>query len=426
MPLDMTQDVVLRCDGRDTGLAALLQDSGISAVLAENPSSAFAEACEKAGVRIESPAALTISDIAGYRNTPRDRAAAFGSGLWPGVSRGPNATSESEIASASRQPWVNANGFRIAWLKALCPERHPTLAYLPNADAGVTTERVLPFETLELALVEAWANGGNYVLALEPRYRAALAERQERALSAWRSLGKTARWLRENRTLFGRAVFPNITALVDAGEESAEIANLLFRHNASPALARAADPPAPRPDRLVIVAASIAAPPAETRRRILRHAEAGATVVVDTTESAGQWWRVPALRLLRDEEDRETFRLGKGRLVAYKSQIADPSDFALDVIDLATHARRAVRIWDATSAIAVATEAPPPHRAAVHVINYGRFGNRYVLAQVDGNFKRATLMRPEAEPAALETAARGKRTEFLLPQFARLAVVLLE
>ena len=61
---------------------------------------------------------------------------------------------------------------------------------------------MVPFETLELALVEAWAAGGNYILALEPRYQDALLRGEERALTAWRSLGRTARWLREHASLF--------------------------------------------------------------------------------------------------------------------------------------------------------------------------------------------------------------------------------
>ena len=67
-------------------------------------------------------------------------------------------------------------------------------------------DRMIPFESLELALVEAWAAGGNYVLALEPKYREALLRGEQKAMTAWRSLGQTARWLREHASLFRQPV----------------------------------------------------------------------------------------------------------------------------------------------------------------------------------------------------------------------------
>ncbi len=454
MAIDFERDIVLRWDDQDPAVVPLLREGGITAVLVPELKAAFREACAAARIQAAPPADLLVTGIKGLREAggplptsrgsdnpaePRAAAsgaqlAAFGSGLWPGISRGPN-SSEIDVASASRQPWVDANGFRIAWLRALVPRRHPVLAYLPNADAGLSPERIVPFESLELALVEAWVNGGNYVLAVEPRYRAALLGGNAGALAAWRGLGRTSLWLREHRLLFGRPVFPQITALVDESEESAEILNLLFRQNASPAVCAVDALPAPDPKRrMVVVAAGIAAPDADARRRILAHAAAGATVVAETPAGSEPWWRRAGMKLERDEPDRATWRLGQGRVVAYKDTISDPSDFALDVIDLVTHRRRAVRLWNALSAIAIATAGGEAARAAVIVVNYGRAatgeawgrgGSRDVLVQVDGEYSRAELLQPGADRAVLKTAARGGRTEVVLPRLGRAAVILL-
>ena len=64
---------------------------------------------------------------------------------------------------------MDANGYKVGYLRALYPDRPPILAYLP--DLG---DRVVPFDSLELALIEAWTAGGNYILAIEPTYREAL------------------------------------------------------------------------------------------------------------------------------------------------------------------------------------------------------------------------------------------------------------
>ena len=69
-----------------------------------------------------------------------------------------------ETASASREPWVDANGYQAGYLRALYPDRPPVLAYLPDK----LGDRVVPYDSLELALIEAWVAGGNYIMAMEP------------------------------------------------------------------------------------------------------------------------------------------------------------------------------------------------------------------------------------------------------------------
>lgn len=427
MPLDLSRDVVLRWDHPDPALAPLLKDGGIDAVLAAEPQPAFRQACETAGIRVLPAAELTVAGIEGFRAAHGP--AAFSEGLWPGVQHTPAPPDADALASATRLPWVDANGFRVSWLRSLCPGKPAALGYLADASSGLAADRLVPFDSLELALIEARAYGGNYVLSVDQRYRTALLEARAAALADWKRLGRTARWLKQHQELFGLPAMPQITMLVDDGEAAAELANLSFRQNASPALAPAADPPAPDPKRrLAIVAASISAPKPEIARRILAHAEAGAAVVTDREEGT-PWWRVPGLKLVRDEKDRETFSLGRGRVIAYKEVISDPSDFALDVIDIVTHPRRAVRMWNAFSAIATVTagprSGPMASEAVMLVVNYGRALDHEVMCHVQGSYRGALLLRPDADPVRLGTAKRGSATEVILPNLRRIGVVLL-
>jgi hypothetical protein len=311
---------------------------------------------------------------------------------------------------------VDANGYKAGWLRALHPDRPAVLHYLP--DLG---DRAVPYDTLELALIEAWAAGGSYILAMEPHYREALLRKDEKAVTAWRQLGRTARWLRENISLFRQPTVPIVTAMVDSGEESAEIANLLYRRNVSPALV--AVPPSPEPGRRVaLVAVNLNPPAADIVKKILAHAEAGATVVV-AAPAGRQWWRAAGLKRSRSETDREWFELGKGRVVAYKDEIADPSEFALDVIDVVTHKSRAVRLWNAPAVIALATGSPRPGERLLHLINYGSPIDIDTQARVQGHYTKATLIRPDAEPVALKPARRGTMTEVQVPSLLRSGVV---
>lgn len=322
-------------------------------------------------------------------------------GLWPGV-RSPAKKGDADVASASAEPWVDANGYLAAYQRAL---GQPALLAQTYKDA----ERGVPFDTLELALIEARVNGGNFALFVEPRYRAALLAKDPKAVEAWRSLRTTADWLRRNEALFARPTLPVVTALVEPGYATSEIANLLYRRGASPALS-ATVPPAD-PERVeLLVAAGLKAVPAEA----YAHAAAGATVVTDAAPSKA--WKV-----VKEDTDRTIYSHGKGQVVAYHKRIADPSEFALDCIDLLTHRRRAARLWNAPAAIPLATTG-----GRLHIVQYGAPIENEVQARIRGVYQKATLLRPEAAPLPLKVYHRAGTTEAFPPAVRRLAVIQFE
>jgi hypothetical protein len=420
MAVDFTRDVLIRWDNPEPAHIALLKQAGVSAAIPSTPSPAFREACSAAGIATIAPAELPSLKLVELHAAGPGATVALAEGLWPGIRRPPAVAGRGdETASASREPWVDSNGYWIGYLRALYPNRPALLGYLPDK----LEDRIPPFDSLELALIEAWTAGGNYVLSLEKSYREALLRNDEKARIAWEQLGRTARWLRENIALFRQSNIPIVTALVDQGAASAEIGNLLYRRNASPALVSAAAPPPPDPHlRLAIVAANLKQPDAQLARKILAHAEAGGIVVAAALPSQA-WWKVPALKPVRSEPDRDFFSLGTGQVIAYKRPIADPSEFALDVIDLVTHKRRAVRLWNGPSVIALATSSPRSGERLLHLVNYGSPIDMDVQARVQGHFTNATLLRPDASPMPLQAARRGSTTEVQVPALRRLGVV---
>jgi hypothetical protein len=420
MALDLTRDIVLRWDKPEPSHIPLFRKAGVTAILPSTAEPPFVEACSRAGIAVIAPSEIQFLQHSELGSAKPGGSVALTNGLWPGIGKPANVQGRGdETASASIEPWVDSNGYWIGYLRALYPDRPPVLGYLPDK----LGDRAVPFDSLELALVEAWTAGGNYILALEPHYRAALLQNEPKAIAAWEQLGRTTRWLREHIALFRQPALPIVTSLVDSGAASAEISNLLYRRHVSPALYPVSAPPVPDVRaRLALVAANLRQPEPESAKRILAHAEAGTTVITASLPSQ-QWWRSPALKPIRSEADREFFSVGKGQLVAYRRPIADPSEFALDVIDLINHKNRAVRLWNALAVIALVTKSPRSGERLLHVINYGSPIDVEVQARVQGHFTKAMLMRPDASPVPLQAAKRGTTTEVFLPEIKRVAVV---
>ncbi len=327
-------------------------------------------------------------------------------GLWPGVRSSGRRGRDTEVASASREPWVDANSYLVKYHRALGAAG--VLAY----GAGDRMDVEVPYDTAELALIEARIAGGNYIVDLPPRMRAGLAANEAKAQAAWQSLVKTANWLKQNQGLMGKPVLPEVTALVEPGAATRELANLLHRRGASPALASADRVPAPQAAILVLVAAGLK----EVPEAAFAHARAGASVVIDSAAPAGATQQ-------REEVDRVFYKLGQGTVVAYKKKIVDPSDFAMDVIDVVTHKKRATRLWNAGAAIPLATVGARPGEAILHIVNYGLAAREELQAQIQGHFTKATLLCPEAAAVALPVKRRGTATEVFVPSLQRLAIV---
>lgn len=421
MQFDLMRETAIRWSAPDPSHVPLLREGGITAVVAARNES-FEKACLAAGIRVIFEEQVQTLGLHEVGKAKPGVTALVKAGLWPGV-RG----RDPSVASATRSIWIDQNCHLIGYLRALHPGQPALLGYLPDSDAGVQEGRVIRFESLELALTEAWVTGGNYVMSLGTRLRDALLKGAPDALAAWRTLGRTAQWLRDNIALFRQPVLPIVTVLVDENESALEIANLSYRNNVSPALAAATNPPAADPRRrLVLVAAGIDAPKGEARRRILAHAEAGAIVVADEPGDKA-WWRTPGLKAVRSDPDRQFFSIGKGQVVSYKEPVTDPGELALDLIDIVGQKRRPARIWNCQAGVVLAKLAPRAGpvtgAAALHVINYGQPVDLPVLARIQGNFTQATLLRPDAQPLRVRVARRGTSSEVAIPQLGRVATV---
>ena len=421
MRVDLLNQIVLRWDS-NSNCAALLETGGIEVVWLQTSDDRIAAACQAAGAETLPASAVHLVGLEQADKPLPGTLAAIKAGVWPGAQASPRSVDGSFSAGASQRAWVDANGYLVALLEALYPNQPPVLGYLPDRDAGVAGGKVIAYDSLEIALIDAWVAGGNYILAPDMAFRDALLSGDRAAIVAWSQMGRTARWLKEQRLIFRQSPLSTITVLVEPGETTAEIAALLFRQSASPELVSAAQVPAPDAARRpIVVTAGIRSPSSRVRKLLLAHASAGATVVTDA-EGGAAWWRTPNLKLVRQFEDREFHSLGAGRILAYKQPIVDPGDFALDVLDLAGD-RRPVRLWDCPAGIGTVSRAGPRANPVLRLVNYGSPARADIMAHVQGVFTSATLLRPGDQPIALRTYRRGKNTEVMVPTLKRIAVV---
>lgn len=391
-------DTILRWDGAPLA-NALKAQGGVSALLAQD-----------AQVRY-----VTWVDSA--KAGPRETVAVT-DGTWPGIQRaGRPRNPDDFVAAASRLPWVDANGYLISCLRAVRPEQPALLA--PAAKEGSASAG------LELSLIESRVWGGNCLLGLPPDFRQTLISGQAKAVDTWNRLGRTAKWLNENQQLFGHPVVPTITQVVDTTGESAEFCNLMTRQIATPAVVAAHRIPPPAPDRiLAVVAVGIADPAPPARAALLNHARAGASLVVET-HGANPWWQTKELKLVRKEDDRDFHTLGKGQIIAYHTAVEDPSEFGLDVIDIVTHKRRALRIWDAPAVVGLITTPPTGAKVLVHLVNYGEPRDYDFPFRAQGVYLKATLLRPGKAPEEIKAVKRAATTEVRVPSLERVAIVAL-
>ncbi len=421
MRADLLSRIVLRWDST-SDCTALLAAGGIETVWLTQADDRVASACRAAGVETLAAQDVQLLPLDQAAQAKPGAAAAFKAGVWPGAQASGRGSGGGFSAGATQHAWVDSNSWLPAWLQALYPAVPPVLGYLPDADAGIDAGKVIAYNSLELALIDAWAGGGNTILAPDAACRDALLAGDRAALAAWSQLGRTARWLRQHQDLFRQPSTGAVTVLVEPADATQEIASLLFRHSASPELVSTSRvPPPDAARRPVVVAAGIQPPSPALRKLLLAHVAAGATVVTDAT-GADAWWHTAGLQLSRAFEDREFYTLGSGCVLAYKEAVGDPGDFALDVLD-AAGARRAVRMWECPAGIATVVEAGPRAKPVLRVANYASRARDQVVTHVRGVHAAATLLRPGQEPAPLRTYRRGSNTEVVLPGFERLAVV---
>jgi hypothetical protein len=351
--------------------------------------------------------------------------AVLAEGQWPGIKPRDPAT-----ASATEQPWIDSNLWLYAWLRARFPARPAVLGYRPDPSAGVPPDRLLPHHTVEVALTEARAMGGNVILSLPENYRRALLAGEGRAREDWAALARTAAFLKRHADRFASPPGVRVVALAGSIEQSGEVLNLLYRTNATPAVVAVERLPEIDPARYPIAVAANVTLSGPEQERLLAFVKAGGTLLVAPENGAGKpWWNGRAGKPIREEDSRTTHELGKGRLVAYREPVVDAYEFALDVLEALGWKSRDLRLWNADTVVGLVRRYGGG--LTLELLDYGTRWRRNqepdLLVEVHGAFPQAVLEAPELDaPVRLDVRVRQGRTEFEMRDLRHFVTIRLE
>ena len=422
MRVDLPNQIVLRWDS-DSDCSGLLASGGIDAVWFPSHEEQIAAACRAAGAETLEADAIRFVGRDPTGPLPPGDFLAVKAGVWPGARASARNADGSFSGGASQRAWIDANGYLVAWTKALFPDRAPLLAYLPDSDAGIAKGQVIRVRFPGTGLDRCLGRRRKLPAGAGCGVPQCAARGDPAATAAWAELGRTARWLKENQDLLRQPALSTITVLVERGDTTAEIAALMFRQSGSPELvssgARAFAGRVPPADRgggrdPSTVAGLGQAPAGSCQRR---------------RKPRDRWRR----RIVLVEGAGYKSGPGSSRIEAFIRWA--PAGLWFTRSRLLT---RAISLWTFSILLPAAGRCacgmrPPsslwPRRRTdasnltLRLVNYGSPMRGDIMAQVRGVYNSATLLRPGQPSVALRTCRRGGNTDVLVPGFRRLALV---
>jgi hypothetical protein len=349
--------------------------------------------------------------------------AVMSSGTWPGVRR-----MDTGTASATERPWLDGNQNLYVTLRSLYPRRAPLLR-TASPDAAAR------YESVEVALAEAFAAGGNVILEFPGNYREALLKGDARATAALRSLAALAAFVKQNAALPRSGNGARVGVLAGHLEETEEILNLSYRNNLAPqVLASAAAPPPPAQSLRTVVAASTPIGPEAARWLAGFAAQGGIVLTAPPAEKKPvDWWSAAGAHKLRSLEGCDVYRVGKGTLYAYREPVLDQSEFTGDLREIAgldNPAERGLngldfRIWN-TNTVLGTLHRNAGGKLVLMLTSYGSPINQDFLVGVRGEFTAANIQEPGGAAKPLTLMKHQGRVEFNLKGLKRLGIIVLE
>lgn len=344
------------------------------------------------------------------------------SGIWPGLHHLDTATS-----SASERPWLDANLNLYIYLRAFYPQRPPLLTYRPDKPS-------MQYEAVEIALSEAFASGGNVILFIPDNYRQALLSSNTRAASSWRSLARTAGFVKGHRALIRHGGAARIGVLSASLEQAEEILNLSYRNNLAPQVLPTHRLPPLTPDRFSVVAAANLPVDQKLEDQLLAYAAAGGNVLAapPAEQKSALWWTSSGATKTGSQTACDVYSLGKGKIYGYRESVTDPAEFALDMREVAgldnpghtgLHGLD-FRVWNSSTILGAIHRNPG--ETVLILTGYGSDRDYELLVGVRGEFEKATFEDVRGGPKPIALMPREGRVELDLKGLSRVGILVLQ
>jgi hypothetical protein len=379
----------------------LLAGSPIDCLLFEGE--APARLVEQARARGIVSAPLAVMEISKEPWNAPDQVLRLGGGSWPRV-KGAKAGSDTVEAGPTGLPWVDFNGWMVEVARACAPDKTVWLEYGYPSDAGL-----VPPGAYALAVADAEAARGRWVVNLDPDMRRDLAGRKEEAVREWKGLAAALRFFESHREWRSWGRKGGLAVLSDfAGPNETfggEMLNLLARRGVPMLALDKRRPSAILWQKLRAVFYGDQQPPdAALKSALDGFVRQGGLVI-----AGHQFPRPPAKPEPPEPYPAyDIFRLGKGRLAISREELADPWFAAGDAQLLASRRNDTVRFWNGGATNFYFTASPDGARDLLQIVCYASSKRQTpVTAGVCGRYRRARqwrIGRESAEPLAMRAA----------------------
>ncbi len=353
---------------------------------------------------------------------PRNSAApvvAVTESVWPAVRSGrmmmeEEATAPPVEAGPTGLPWVDSNGWFIQMARVLVPGKG--IWIVADPPAKLTTLRA---ETYALAVADAAAYGGRWILTLDEAFASGVAAADSAALSDWKAIGGALRFFAAHQQWSAYEPISVVGVVSDFHGDneflSTEILNLLSRRQVP---FRVYWKPALRPGTLaglkMIIYADWQLPAGQLRTELEAFAKAGGLLVC--TKACGALARGAAVTAAHGRF--QVYTLGSGRIAVSTEDVMDPYVCAGDAQVLLSRRFDPVRLWNLGAANTYYAGSTSGGGGVLEVLNYTRRPVSDMSIQFARTWRSARFWTLDAgEPKPLELVQRPAGVEVHCPPF---------
>jgi len=341
-------------------------------------------------------------------------------GDWPGTKALAPGQNQYAAAGPTGEPWIDSNGWKIALADAMNPGTQIWV------DAAPAPPQLYP-ESYVIAVSDAGAQGGAWVISLDDQLAAGIAKGDETALATWKRVAAAAsffaarRW-HEMRPAALIGVISDFTG--DNEYLSHELLNLLARVNQQVRVLPLNRLAASSLSGLrAVIYADVGAPAVEVKKLVAEFVEQGGTLVAGPTWGIAEGAAVPGEAQSRYDVRRH----GKGQLAVARKPVDDPYLLAQDSSILVSHRYDLLRIWNGGAVRACLAESADRKRGLLQFVFYANAREGDASVRVAGAWRKAklfTLEAPDGRDATL--VPEDGAVEVHLPAVAQYAAVELE
>jgi hypothetical protein len=379
---------------KDASALTLLSDTPVNCLVADKgavPESVAAQA------RLQG---LTIADPA----APPDGVFVT-KGEWPGVQ---THQGDAFVAGPTGNPWVDSNGSKVR----LESVRHPGARVWVDARPK---EPVSP-DSYPLVFADSAAYGGRWIISLDDRFAAEIAQGKAEALASWRKITTAAKFFDDRKAWSVYAPVAVVGIISDfAGDNEymgAELLNLVARTNQQyRVLLKDKLSPASFANLRAVIYADVTAPDPAVRNSVMAFVQAGGMLITHPP-----WGIAPGVGTGNQDSDRYVWRtFGRGRIAFAKSAFDDPWAIAQESVVLVSHRYDLLRFWNGGSVGSYFSMAPDRKRALVQILFYTGRGFDDAGVRVAGNYRSGKLWTLDGKDSNITMVPQKDAVELHLP-----------